>query len=122
MTWAKATEWLCALHAELVEPYHAEKRKMFGFQVFFVNNNMFSGVFEDGIMMRLSPEDKLAALDSNNQITPFVPMGREMREYIFIPGNLLNEPSFIHEVKGWLEKSYTFVATLPPKVPKPRKK
>jgi len=118
MAWKKATEELTALHANLVSPFICEKKKMFGFQVFFVNDNMFTGVYEDGIMMRLTLEDKKAILSAHDEVTPFTPMGREMKEYIFIPGNTLDDPLFLDEVKSWTEKSYAFVSSLPPKVKK----
>jgi len=122
MAWKKATEELTALHAGLVAQFACEKRKMFGFQVFFVNDNMFTGVYEDGIIIRLPLEDKKAVLAENDEVTPFTPMGREMKEYIFVPGSLLDSPAFLDEVRGWVEKSYGFVSSLPPKVKKAKSK
>jgi len=121
MAWVKPTEEITALHEELVRPFVCDKRKMFGFQVFFVNDNMFTGVFEDGIMIRMSPEDKKAAIGGREGVAPFTPMGREMKEYIFIPGKMLDEPAFLDEVRGWVAKSYEFVSAMPPKVKKAKK-
>ena len=115
MVWKKTPEELTLLHAELVTPFACEKRKMFGCQVFFVNNNMFTGVYEDGIMMHLSPDDKKTAMSECADITPFTPMGREMKGYIFLRGELLDDPEFLDEVKGWIARSHSYVSSLPPK-------
>jgi len=122
MAWKKPTEELNALHSKLVRPFVCVEKKMFGFQVFFVNDNMFTGVFEDGIMMHLSPGDRDAMLAECKDSVPFTPMGREMKGYVFVPGKLLEEPEHYHEVEGWVARSYAFVSSLPPKEKKPKAK
>jgi len=87
-----------------------------------VNDNMFTGVYEDGIMIRLPFEDKKAILSAQDEVAPFMPMGREMKEYIFIHGSLLDKPEFLEEVKSWIEKSYAFVSSMPPKAKKAKAK
>ena len=118
MAWKKAAEELTKLHAELSAPYPGEKRKMFGCQVFFINDNMYTGVYEDGIIVRLSPEDREAILCERDEAAQFTPNGRAMREYIFLPGPLLDDAEFASK---WMERAYRYTATLPPKVKKPKK-
>lgn len=119
MAWEKPSLELAALHEQLVKPYPCVKKQMFGFPVFFVNNNMFTGVFEDGIFLRLSTEDKEEILRLYDEITPFTPLGRTMKEYVFVPEHLFGNTDFCGT---WLEKSYTFVSSLPPKEKKEKRK
>jgi len=93
----KASEELNQLHASLVAPYPSEKRQMFGFQVYFVNGNMFTGIYEDRVTLRLGVDDKAAMLAKHDEIAPFTPMGREMREYVLIPEQLLADAAFVDE-------------------------
>jgi TfoX/Sxy family transcriptional regulator of competence genes len=122
MDWEKVSDEIVALHTDLVGPFICEKRKMFGCQVFFVNNNMFTGVYGDGIMMRLAPDDKKTILGEHEDIVPFTPMGREMKEYVYIPGKLLDNPAYLDEASEWMAKSYAFVISLPPKSKKTKSK
>ena len=46
------------LLADALGPFPAEKRQMFGFPAYFVNGNMFTGVFEDVIILRLADPDR----------------------------------------------------------------
>ena len=122
MAWKKTPEELTVLHAELVKGFECEKRKMFGCQVFFVNGNMFTGVYEEGIMMHLSPADRDAVIGKHDEIVPFTPMGREMKGYVFVSGELLSDPVFLDEVKAWIGRSHAFVSSLPQKEKKPKTK
>jgi len=115
MAWKKPADGLAALHEQLVEIYPSVKKQMFGFPVRFVNDNMFTGIFEDGVFMRLSSEDKAEILCENDEISPFTPLGRTMKEYVFIPANVFEQQDFRDK---WLEKSYAFVSSLLPKVKK----
>jgi len=112
MEWKKASIEIVDLYERVIKNYICEKRQMFGFPVSFINNNMFAGVFEDGIFMRLNPADKEAILKEFDETSPFTPMGRTMKEYVFGPGSLFEIPDFCDK---WLGKSYAFVSSLPPK-------
>jgi len=118
MAWKKASEELNTLHADMVAPYPCDKRQMFGFQMFFVNDNMFTGVYEEGIMMRLSEADRIAVMRENDEAVPFSPMGRTMKEYVYLPESLLNPPEFAEK---WIAKSHAYVSSLPPKLKKAKK-
>jgi TfoX/Sxy family transcriptional regulator of competence genes len=67
-----------------------EKRKMFGCPCAFVNGNMFFGVYQDQLFLRMNEENREAL----NQIIPiksFSPMGKVMKAYISIPREIINE-------------------------------
>ena len=119
MPWKKATEELTALHAKFVLPFPAEKRKMFGFQVFFVNNNMFTGVYEDGIIMRLPAAEQEKIMAEKDEVVYFEPQGRRMKEYVWLPEPLLSDAAFMNR---WLERSYQYTSALPLKEKKEPKK
>ena len=95
-----------------------DRRKMFGYPCAFVNGNMFAGVHQGDIVVRLSPEKQaeLAAIDGAK---PFAPMGRTMREYTCVPESMLADAQ---QLGSWLDEGFRFAAGLPVKEPKPRKK
>lgn len=119
MAWKKASPEMSALLAEALEPFPAEKRQMFGFPAYFANGNMFTGIFEDVIILRLSDADREELRASYDEATPFEPMeGRPMREYLVVPESLCaDREAFNH----WLQRSFSWASGLPPKVKKPRK-
>lgn len=95
---------------------NAERRKMFGCPVYFVNGNMLAGAHQDDIFLRL-PEPDQAEIFKFPEVTNFTPMpGRMMREYIVIPASIYDQPD---EFNKWLNKAVTYVAALPAKQPKP---
>lgn len=110
----------------LVEQFHdlargiegVEIRKMFGFPAGFVNGNMAFGMYGDSFMVRL-PEDVREGRLADGW-TLFEPMpGRPMREYVALPVEVVADPN---ATRPWLEQSAAYVATLPPKERKPRKR
>ena len=119
MAWKKATEEINALHSSLVAPYPCQRRQMFGFQVFFINNNMFTGIYEDGMILRLPAAEQAQMMAANDEVTPFTPQGRRMNEYVFIPEPVMNNRLLITD---WMQKSYAYTKTLPPKEKKPQKR
>lgn len=111
MAWNKISAEFAELYAKLVAPYPCIKKRMFGCQVFFVNDNMFTGIFEDGAFLRLMADDKEEIIRSNGEVAPFAPLGRARKEYVFVPDHLFGNTDFCGK---WLKKSYTFVSSLPP--------
>jgi TfoX/Sxy family transcriptional regulator of competence genes len=94
----------------------AESRKMFGYLAGFVGGNMFSGIFQDSIVLRLSSGDRSEFLDRIGG-APFSPMpGRPMREYVVAPKSLLARPE---ELQEWIEEAFAYVASMPEKAPAP---
>ena len=92
-----------------------EPRKMFGYSCAFAKGNMFIGVHEVGMVLRL-PEDERTEFLRLKGAEPFEPMpGRVMREYVVVPKILLNAHD---QLRTWVEKSLAYVSSLPPKTKK----
>lgn len=85
MAWKKPSEELSIVLAEALAGFDVQPRKMFGSPVYFVNDNMFAGVHQDGIMLRLRPEDQNRLSAEHDEAVPFEPMGRRMKEYVVLP-------------------------------------
>ena len=93
----------------------AEKRKMFGCPMYFLNGNMMAGAHHDSIFLRLSEPDQDEIL-KREDVSHFTPRpGRMMREYITIPPSLYESEG---EFGRWLERSREYVGAMPPKVKK----
>jgi len=93
----------------------AEPRKMFGYSCVFAKGNMFAGLHEAGMVLRL-PEKQRAEFLRLKGAEQFEPMpGRVMREYVVVPKVLLNTPDRLRE---WVEKSLAYVSSLPAKAKK----
>jgi len=89
-----------------------ERRTMFGYPSVFLNGNMLSCIFQDRIMVRLSPADRELAT-AKAGARPFEPSpGRAMREYVELPANVISNAS---DLRSWLERGRQFVATMPVK-------
>lgn len=85
---------------------------MFGYPVCYVNGNMFTGLYEDRIILRLSEKEKEEALSNKDIFQPFESMGRTMKQYVTIINALNLDRSFI---ASWLNKSFEYTRSLPPK-------
>ena len=90
----------------------AEPRKMFGYSCVFAKGNMFAGLHEAGMVLRLPDEqrDEFLRLKDAKQFEPMP--GRVMREYVVVPGVLLNAPD---RLRAWVKKSLAYVSSLPTK-------
>jgi TfoX/Sxy family transcriptional regulator of competence genes len=118
MAWKKASQELGELLAEATGPFECQRKMMFGSPVYVLNGNMFTGVHQDNVFVRLSVEDRGALLAENDEAAPFEPMpGRAMKEYMVLPEAIINDPQELHR---WLERSHRFAASLPLKQPKAR--
>ena len=95
-----------------------EKRQMFGYPCSFINHNMFIGLFADQVFLRLSGPDRkeFLKLDGAKLLEPMP--GRLMQEYVVAPVWLLKNTAILDE---WIEKSFAYTSTLPPKPSKERK-
>jgi TfoX/Sxy family transcriptional regulator of competence genes len=114
MKWIKASEEIIELFEKIIPNLPGvEKRKMFGYPVAFINNNMFMGVHGNSIILRLSDDEKkeFLKLKSAKQFEP-VP-GRLMKEYVVFP-EWMFEDRFILNI--WVEKSFEYVSYLPAKL------
>ena len=90
----------------------AEPRKMLGYSCIFARGNMFAGLHEAGMVLRLSEEQRaeFLRLKSAKQFEPMP--GRVMREYVVVPKVLLDSPG---RLRTWIEKSLAYVSSLPAK-------
>jgi TfoX/Sxy family transcriptional regulator of competence genes len=87
-------------------------RKMFGYPAGFVNGNMFMGLFQDEMILRLSEDDRKELLKERGAKI-FAPMpGRPMKEYVSIPRSLLEDRK---KLGGWVSKALRYGASLKPK-------
>ena len=92
-----------------------EVKPMFGSVGAFVNGNMFAGLFGPDVGVKLDPEgiEELRALEGSG---PFGPAERPMGGYLSLPAALSDD-----EAAAWVERARAHIATLPPKVKKPKK-
>ncbi len=114
--WQRAPEELKRTFEEAVRPLAgAEIRQMFGYPAAFVNGQMFAGVHQDQMILRLAPDDRAAIGGA-----AFEPMaGRPMCEYVVVPEAIRETPA---ELSGWLERALAYTAGLPPKAAKPKRR
>jgi TfoX/Sxy family transcriptional regulator of competence genes len=91
----------------------AEPRKMFGYPCAFVNGQMFVGVFEDRLMLRLSDEDRARFLKLPGAKLFEPRPGRAMREYVELTPAILESRA---DLKRWLKRGLAYARSLPPKV------
>src|SRR5262249_30191479 len=83
---------------------------MFGFPCAFVNGQMFAGLFEEHMNLRLPEEgrDELIALGG----APFEPMpGRPMKEYVVVPQAIVADGAAL---RGWGARAFTRAQPLGP--------
>ena len=102
------------LFRSLLPKTGGEERPMFGCPSGFLGGNLFCGVFEDKLFVRLSPDDRTRLLMEEGA-EPFDPMGgRPMREYVVVPRAWL-EGDADEELRTWMDKAAGYARTLPPK-------
>jgi hypothetical protein len=65
----------------------AQQRKMFGFPAAFINGNMFTSLFNDKMIVRLSPADA-AKLPHSKRFEPMP--GRPMTGWFVVPASIVN--------------------------------
>jgi TfoX/Sxy family transcriptional regulator of competence genes len=113
MKWRKTPEELVnTFQAALPEDTRVERRKMFGYPCAFVNGNMFTGLHQENLIVRLAEEDRQRLVNQKGAAI-FAPFpGRLMKEYVALPPAILDNTK---ELKGWLRRSLEYAAALPPK-------
>ncbi len=120
MAWKKNSAELVAFLDESLRAFPCQRRMMFGCPSYFVNDNMFAGLHQDRPILRLSPQDRESILSRWDEATIFEPMaGRPMREYVVVPESLYNDAAAFQE---WLDRSFSYASSLPPKASKGKKK
>jgi TfoX/Sxy family transcriptional regulator of competence genes len=120
MKWVKAPEELKVLMESAMTGIDCEKRPMFGYPAYFINRNMFAGLFQDRLFVRLSEAQLQELRRMHPSIANLEPMpGRPMKNYFVLPQGLLSNPSKLSKI---LVESAEYTRTIAPKVKKPRKK
>jgi TfoX/Sxy family transcriptional regulator of competence genes len=113
MEWKKAPEELAQFLAKKTMNLKCDFRKMFGYPAYFANGNMFTGLHGDKLFIRLSENDLKEIIELDLGVELFEPMpGRAMKGYVVIPQSFYCNSTLFDE---WLERSYRFVSSLPPK-------
>jgi TfoX/Sxy family transcriptional regulator of competence genes len=108
----KSPEALVATFDEVMPGPPATKRKMFGFPAGFVNGNMFMGLFEDNMILRL-PAELREELIQRHGAKPFAPMpGRVSKEYVALPESMIRDSQ---RLSSWVAKALVYGESLQPK-------
>ena len=118
--WKKASPGLVQAFKEAMQLLPAiQLRQMFGYPAAFVNGQMFAGLHEEKMVLRLPDEERAAflRLDGARQFEPMP--GRPMREYVVVPPAML---SAADELDGWILKALAYASSLPPKAEKSKRK
>jgi TfoX/Sxy family transcriptional regulator of competence genes len=111
----KSPEELVATFDDVMPGPPATKRRMFGFPAGFVNGNMFMGLFEDSMILRL-PLELREELIQTHGAKPFAPMaGRVMKEYVALPEALIRDRE---KLSAWVAKALVYGKSLEPKAAK----
>ncbi len=113
MKWQKAPQETIDLFNRITPEGHGiTSRTMFGYPCRFLNGNMFIGVFQDKIIIRLSEQDRKTFVQEY-QSSPFEPIpGRPMKEYVVLPQQILDKKPLL---TSWISKSLAYASQLPSK-------
>ena len=116
MKWIKAPEELKALLEGVMQDIECEKRPMFGYPAYFINKNMFIGLFQDKVFVRLSDQQLADLRKKFPAIANLEPMpGRPMKYYYTLPKDLYSDSRTFNKV---IQGSVEFTRSLAPKQPK----
>jgi len=111
--WKKSSPALGKLLEGALIRFTCDRRMMFGSPVYLINRNMFAGVHQDNIFIRLSEADRKSVLSKVAGSAQFEPLkGHIMKEYITLPESLYKDAVALEQ---WLKKSHAYAASLPPK-------
>jgi TfoX/Sxy family transcriptional regulator of competence genes len=85
---------------------------MFGYPCAFVNGNMFAGLFQTGLFVRVAEPERQELLHVKGA-TRFEPLpGRVMREYVTAPAGMVHRPRLAAE---WVRRAFAYASSLPAK-------
>jgi hypothetical protein len=120
MKWLKAPDGLKTLLDKAMEGIDCERRLMFGYPAYFINENMFAGLFQDLVFIRLSPNQLSKLKQKYTSLAALEPMpGRPMKEYFVLPRELYANEGFF---KATTMEAADFARTLPKKVKRNKQK
>lgn len=117
MAWRKSPEWLVEAFGGIVpdDDPRVERRKMFGYPCAFASDNMFIGLHQENMLMRLPEGDRERFLEQYKTeiFQPFP--GRVMKEYVVVPHGLVRDPEAL---EPWIRRSLEYAASVKPKAKK----
>ena len=114
--WKKSSPELGKLLEGALIRFTCDQRKMFGSPVYMINRNMFAGVHQDNLFIRLSEADRKSILSKVAGAAQFEPLkGHIMKEYITLPEPVYKDAEALEH---WLKLSHAYAAALPPKASK----
>jgi TfoX/Sxy family transcriptional regulator of competence genes len=117
--WTKSPPELVEVFEAVFPGPPAVARQMFGYPAGFVNGNMFMGLHQHNMVLRL-PDGPRAELLAMEGAATFEPMaGRPMKEYVVVPATLLAAPEAL---EPWVAKALAHGTSLPPKAAKAKAK
>lgn len=87
------------------------ERKMFGGLCLMLHGNMFAGVINDELMLRVGAE-KSDGLLARPGARPMDFTGRPMKGYLYVEVSAFTTADGLSD---WLDQALSFVETLPPK-------
>lgn len=86
-------------------------KKMFGGICYLLNGNMFCGIQNDALIVRLSETMAEQALQQSH-IKPFSPTGKSMKSWVLVQQQALQTEN---DLKKWLQQAKQFTKSLPAK-------
>ena len=116
--WVKSPDWLREVLDQVLDslPDDIQPRQMFGYPCAFLNGNLFIGLHQNNLIMRLNEVDRHQLIE-NEEAEQFEPMrGKPMNEYITAPQDWLEDD--LGELKTWAKSAYDHAKSLPPKIKK----
>jgi TfoX/Sxy family transcriptional regulator of competence genes len=120
MKWVKAPEELKSLIEALVKGVDCEKKLMFGYPAYFINKNMFAGLFQNSLFLRLSPDQVASLRKTFPMLSNLEPMpGRPIKNYYVIPPSLHSKSK---DMQRLIEEAAAYCRSLPEKAKKPKRK
>jgi TfoX/Sxy family transcriptional regulator of competence genes len=112
MQWRKSPRQLIDTFEAVMPGPPAVLRNMFGYPAGFVNGNMFMGLHQENMVVRL-PEQWREKLLSTSGAKIFEPMqSRPMREYVVLPPAVVDEKE---KLQFWVAKALEYGLSLKPK-------
>lgn len=114
----KSPQELIDLFSRVMPGPPAIQRQMFGYPAGFVNGNMFMGLFQEDMILRLGEtgRNELLKIPGAKNFEPMP--GRPMREYIVVPPDVIKNSA---KLASWVAKALAYGESLKPKA-KPAKK
>jgi hypothetical protein len=89
----------------------ADRREMYGYPSCILHGNMFMGLYEDSLILRLAEPDRTQFL-SRYGGEVFEPLpGRLVKEYVIVPPALVGTG----EIEDWVRRSLAYAGQLPPR-------